>query len=390
MRTFKLIFISFIISSCLSKKTLSAVSINDVLFNSSFLSARLDSVVSLGNNKFIAFINPAFRPVNPSPWYAFSVKAKSKKEIEIELNYGENKHRYIPKLSIDKKNWKKIEKSKIKIDTAKRVAVLKLTVTPQELYIAAQEIESSKDTYTWLDLLLKKHLYLTKEIAGKTVLNKNNYVVTSNPNVKKAIVIVARQHPPEIPGGTIGFKAFYEELLSDSKISKNFREVYNLIVFPLINPDGVDMGNWRHNANGADLNRDWVDFKQPETQTVRDFVLNKVKNGTKIVFGLDFHTSYKGPYLLVLDSINELNSKKIIPNWIKSIEANSKFIVNPLRRAQRLPYCYNWFYNTFGCEAVTYEDGDEVDRNIIRNKAKVYAREFMRTMLLLETDEPKN
>ena len=32
----------------------------------------------------------------------------------------------------------------------------------------------------------------------------------SNENLKKAIVLVARQHPPEIPGGTFAFNSFYE------------------------------------------------------------------------------------------------------------------------------------------------------------------------------------
>ena len=42
----------------------------------------------------------------------------------------------------------------------------------------------------------------------------------------------------------------------------------------------------------------------------------------------------------------------------------------------------NYFYNQLGCEAVTYEDGDEIDRNIIKKRATVYAKEFMKTMLL--------
>lgn len=209
MRILKHIFLLLIIASCSGEKKTSTVLINnDVSFDSSFLSARLDSVENLGNNKYKVFINPAFRPVNSSPWFAFGVTSKSKKEIEVELNYGENKHRYIPKLSIHKKTWKKIENSKIKIDTARRVATLKLTVSPQKLYVAAQELESSKDTYTLLDLLVKKHPYLTKKVAGKTVLNKNNYVVNSNPDVRKAIVIIARQHPPEIPGEQLGLKPF--------------------------------------------------------------------------------------------------------------------------------------------------------------------------------------
>jgi hypothetical protein len=380
MRKLKSIFLLIIlvgIFSCSKKKI-----IDDVTFDSSFLGARLDSVVNLGNNKYMAYILPAFEPVNTSPWYAFSVSAKSDKEIEIKLNYGNYKHRYIPKLSTDRILWKKIEESKIKIDTTTGIATLNLSISLQKLYVAAQEIESSEDTYLWMDNILKKNSELKKVVAGKTVLKKDNYVIElEKENIKNAIIIVARQHPPEIPGGTFGFKAFFEELMANTEIAEQFRKRFNIYTFPLLNPDGADMGNWRHNAKGIDLNRDWIDFTQPETQMVKTYLMNKVKDGKKIQFALDFHTSHSGPYMLVLDSINELNTKGIIPNWIQNIETNSKFKVEARRRSQELPYCYNWFFNALGSEAVTYEDGDEIDRTIITKKAKIYAQQLMKTMI---------
>jgi murein tripeptide amidase MpaA len=156
---------------------------------------------------------------------------------------------------------------------------------------------------------------------------------------------------------------------------------FNIYTFPFINPDGVDMGNWRHNANGVDLNRDWVDFTQPETQMVDNYLTHKISKGKKILFAIDFHTSYSGPYLLILDSINEIKTNKIISNWIHHIENNSQFKVDARRRSQDLPYCYNYFFKKFNSEAVTYEEGDEVDRNVIKKIAQVYAKEFMATLI---------
>ena len=131
------------------------------------------------------------------------------------------------------------------------------------------------------------------------------------------------------------------------------------------------MGNWRHNANGVDLNRDWVGFTQPETQTVKSYIESVIEKGNKIEFAMDFHTSYSGPYMLVLDSINEIKTKGIIPKWIQNIESNSQFKVEARRRSQDLPYCYNYFFNQAGCEAVTYEDGDEINRDIIKTMQKL-------------------
>lgn len=367
-------------SSCIKNNKV----VDDVSFYSAFSGARLDSTKHVEGNCYVAYVNPAFEPVNPSAYFAFAVSSTTEKEVEIELNYGKHKHRYIPKLSLDKQHWKNIDASKIKVDTLNGKATISLSVSPDTLYVAAQEIETSADTYSWLDGLMAEHAFLKKEVAGKTVKGNNNYVVTTNDSLEKSIVLIARQHPPETPGGTIGFKSFYETLLNHSETSKKFREQYNVITFPLLNPDGADMGNWRHNAKGVDLNRDWVDFSQPETQMVKRYMEGLQQHEKDVVFALDFHTSHSGPYLLVLDALNEIKTQQIIPKWIQGIEENSNYKVEARRRSQDLPYCYNYFYNQIGCEAVTYEDGDEIDRDIIRDRAKVYANELMEALLLTE------
>ncbi len=355
---------------------------NNVTFDASFKGGRLDSVLFLKNNSYRLLINPAFEPVNKSPYFAFSVTSGTPETINVVLDYGKYKHRYIPKLSTDKKNWKRIETKNISIDTITGNANLKLHVSSQKLFVAAQEIEASDDTYLWVDKMIAKHPKIKKTVTGKTVLKKDNYcLVFENDSVQPTLVLVARQHPPEIPGGTFSFKAFFEELFADTHIAKEFRSSFNIYTFPLLNPDGADLGNWRHNADGIDLNRDWVDFTQPETQMVKNVVEEKVSNGKKIQLAIDFHTSYSGPYLLILDSINEIKTKKIIPDWINNIESKSKFKVEARRRSQELPYCYNYFINAFGCEAVTYEEGDEVDRQLIKERAKAYALNLMKTML---------
>ena len=50
-------------------------------------------------------------------------------------------------------------------------------------------------------------------------------------------------------------------------------------------------------------------------------------------------------------------------------------------RAQSLPYCYNWLINALGMEAVTYEEGDEIDREIVKQRAATYANVLMEILL---------
>lgn len=378
-----ILLIVLVINSCKEKepetKEYTAL---DIKIDSSFAGARLSNFQKVGENRYKGYVLPENQPINASPWFAFAVHADTEKSVEVELNYGSYRHRYVPKLSHDGIHWKALNSSKVKIDTIKKTATLSLDLSSKKLFVAAQELEPSAKTYAWVDSLVSMDLILKKVVAGKTILGNDNYVLQfEGENVKNSIVLVARQHPPEIPGGTIGFKSFFETVFSDTELAKSFRKSFNIYTFPLLNPDGADLGNWRHNGSGVDLNRDWIEFSQPETKMVRQYLKNKVTEGKEVVFSIDFHTSFSGPYLLVLDSLNEKRTNKIIPEWIDKIEKTSDFKVEARRRSQELPYCYNYFFNELGSEAVTYEEGDEIERAVIKKRAKRYAEELMKTLL---------
>ncbi|MEN0051903.1 MAG: M14 family zinc carboxypeptidase, partial [Bacteroidota bacterium] len=298
--------------------------IDGVSASNQFAGARLDSFTLIAPDHFQATISPENIPINASAWYAFKLWTDQARTIQLSLKYTHHKHRYIPKFSKNGQTWKTLEVP-VQLNDDSTSATMTIPISQDTLWVAAQEVISSQNTYAWVDSLLSKHSTLSQEIAGKSTLGKSIYVLNHEPpGVEKAVVLIARQHPPEIPGGAIAFMAFLEELFQDNSVAEAFRQSYNLYVFPLLNPDGADLGNWRHNANGKDLNRDWIDFTQAETQTARDFVNQKIEEGRKITFGIDFHTSYSGPYLLILDSLNEASLEtKIIPKWRSKILGDS-------------------------------------------------------------------
>ncbi|EER14894.1 conserved hypothetical protein, partial [Perkinsus marinus ATCC 50983] len=47
------------------------------------------------------------------------------------------------------------------------------------------------------------------------------------------------------------------ELLSDSDLARKLRAKYIFKIVPMLNPDGVVLGNYRSNLSGRDLNRVW-------------------------------------------------------------------------------------------------------------------------------------
>uniref|UniRef100_A0A8D2BFS7 Cytosolic carboxypeptidase 2 n=1 Tax=Sus scrofa TaxID=9823 RepID=A0A8D2BFS7_PIG len=98
---------------------------------------------------------------------------------------------------------------------------------------------------------------LCRSLAGNTV-----YLLTiTNPArtpqeaaAKKAVILTARVHPGESNGSWI-MKGFLDFILSNSPDAQLLRDIFIFKVVPMLNPDGVIVGNYRCSLAGRDLNR---------------------------------------------------------------------------------------------------------------------------------------
>ena len=88
-------------------------------------------------------------------------------------------------------------------------------------------------------------------VIGDTTDTILNHSTWGKPKNKKIIVLLTRQHPPETTG-YYAFQSFLETILDDSELSDVFLKTYRIIAFPIVNPDGVDLGHWRHNYGGIE------------------------------------------------------------------------------------------------------------------------------------------
>ena len=73
---------------------------------------------------------------------------------------------------------------------------------------------------------------------------------------KRVVFISARVHPGETPASYC-CQGFIEAILSDTKDMIELRENNIFFVVPMLNPDGVFLGNYRCSYQGVDLNRCW-------------------------------------------------------------------------------------------------------------------------------------
>ncbi|NXU58354.1 CBPC3 carboxypeptidase, partial [Turnix velox] len=71
---------------------------------------------------------------------------------------------------------------------------------------------------------------------------------------KKAVILTARVHPGETNSSWI-MKGFLDYILGDSGTAQLLRDNFVFKVVPMLNPDGVIVGNHRCSLTGQDLNR---------------------------------------------------------------------------------------------------------------------------------------
>ncbi len=350
-----------------------------VFFSNNFAGARLNELEKINDSTFNITIEAENRPINPSPWFAFKVWGTNHKNVFINLSYPTAKHRYKPKFTTNEIVWESIEN--IGLNKEKNKASFKIQLKTDTLTVAAQEIISSRQSYQWMDTLVK-NTGLNKQIIGYSIGGKPIVALNSSKsNGKKLIVVVSRQHPPEV-SGYMAMTAFVETLLGNSAMAKNFIKNYELVIIPMLNPDGVDEGNWRHNFGGVDLNRDWIDFKQPEIRAVKDYLLAKVKNQkAKIYFALDFHSTFND-ILYTNQDTSITHQPGLVNNWIKGLhefEGDVKTKVEASTNTNNLSKA--WIGRTFNAEALIYEVGDNTPRLYIKQKAQKSAEILMQELL---------
>jgi len=260
-----------------------------------------------------------------------------------------------------------------------------LSLGREQLYVAAQELRSSTHTKNWISGLKSKHPHIISKTIGKSKLGKDiDYLDIGEGLIKDkpAIIILSRSHPPEV-SGYMAMEAFVEEILRDGYLSNAFRKKYRILLYPLLNPDGVDMGHWRHNAGGIDLNRDWAEYRQPEIKSVVTHAVKTTKeNKNDVLVGLDFHSTQEDVLYTHTDNLRS----KLYPFkdlWIQALEDDLGNL-GPNEEAYDLnsPISKGWFYKEFNAEAITYEVGDETDRDFLKYKAEVAAREMMKLLVM--------
>jgi len=357
-----------------------------VTIEADFPRARLSSCEEVEKGVFGAVVRPESLPVNNSAWFAFKVRSEGEQIIRVRLRVQGGNVRYRPKISRDGRQWITLPEEAYQQREDRTECELTLEVGPEVLWVAGQELVSTQEMLDWSGTL-ERLPFVTKTVFGETVLGARLCRLDIGmPTVGRHVVIIGRQHPPETTG-SLALMRFVEEVAGDSELARRFRESFHLVVMPLLNPDGVDAGNWRHNLGGVDLNRDWQAFAQPETRSVRDQIVPLAEAG-RLYLLLDFHSTFKDVFYIQREEAVS-SPAGFTKRWLDALER--KLPEYPVRReASPVPTPTTstyWAHQAFGIPAITYEIGDGTERALLQTVAKTAAVEMMGLLLELRDVE---
>jgi hypothetical protein len=360
--------------------------IGGLQFHTDFEAAALHGCAP-GDNGPVLTIAPEYAPINPSPWYAWRVtfgpdSFGNSGEISIQQRYLHAWHRYPPWTSVDGLRWQRLPDSRVNVADDGSV-MLQLDVPSDGLYVAAQPPLTSTAMRRWANGLAAANdlqlMQVAESAAGRAVSAYESDVFAR----RGSLVLVSRQHPPEVTGG-LAYQDFVERLFAGDDLAQRFRNRYAIGLVPEINPDGVVRGHWRTNQHGVDLNRDWGPFTQPETRGVAEWMARLHEQAPLQLF-IDFHsTSYDVFYM------PHATDDAFPPGFAAAWRANLGSRLGDEMPAWSgdhnpgLPTAKSWVRKQYGIVAITYEVGDRTAHERIRRVAAAAAEEMMKLMLAIE------
>ena len=342
----------------------------------------------IGPSEFRLTISPEDSPpINCSPWYAFRLRnfSASPAQVRVTLEYTACEHRYTPKVSADGQSWQPLPRESVRLlgDTRREVS-MDLTLTGPELLVAAQEIIGAKHYADQISKFAKvegvRKVEFGKSLDGRPI---EGMMVHSGPNpAREQVLLIGRQHPPEVTGA-LAMDSFLDAMMSNDPIAKAYRARYETYVIPLLNPDGVARGYWRHNAGGKDLNRDWDKFTQPETRAVGQLmtIFDRDPNRNLRLL-VDFHSTHRDLFYTIPDEL-PTDPPFVARDWMARLKARMPEY-EPDRESEhdpRLPTAKTQTYVRYQIPTATFEIGDRTDRSLIRRLGYEAALALMETML---------
>lgn len=383
-------YLALLFSLCVNVNAQAAdCDLPSIHFDNDFSGASTDKMIQSchldqANNHLTLTLQPEDTPINDSAWYSFKLSSEQVKHLKVSIKVKHGTNRYLPKVSHDGQHWQALAHTK-----TPEVLNFTLTLSKQPIWLSGQELITNADYAEWEQKLAKrpivKRYKLGNSVQGRPI---HAMEIVQNPNAKDWLVVLGRMHPPELTGA-MALLPFVERLASEQSAAVTFRDNYNVLVVANMNPDGVALGHWRHNTQGVDLNRDWINFSQPEVQIIHKRIQQILAGGGRMAMAVDFHSTNRDVFY-VMPTDYGLAHPQLVVNWLDGLDkALNKakvngFVVNPEPGTSPGKGVFKqYFADRYQVHAITYEMGDNTDRALIDIVAKQAATSLMDELVTL-------
>lgn len=335
-----------------------------------FEGASASACTVTGQRDFTLLVTPEHAPpINPSPWYAFRYEAAGDAQVTVTLRYLGGEHRYAPKWSDGSGAWRDLSAAPTEDGKG---AVIRL---PQgKGLIAAQEIVTPADTAAdlarWSAATGAPVFTLGISHDGRPI----TAIRLGRADAPRLVVLLGRQHPPEVTGA-IAMQAFVDALAERAGAQGAGLGDVQVLIVPMLNPDGAVRGHWRANRGGVDLNRDWGTFTQPETRAVKAW-LDALPPAVHPVLMVDFHATRSSLFYVQGEDEASPAQQRFLAAWLggqESALAGYPFTIEPRNANPGSGTAKNWFHSAYAIPSYTYEVADTADRSATRIAARELA-----------------
>ncbi len=320
-------------------------------------------------------IRPEAAKINPSPWYAMRIEGPDGVRPILELGYDGAAHRYRPWAKGPDGSWTRLPDTAT-VKNADGSATIRLPALAGPTIVSAQPLDPIADALAPWQALAARGRLATID-AGPTPDGRPLPIFLHTPRgAEGLVVLVARQHPPE-KTGALAFDSFAARIFADTRPARSVRKRFAIMVVPVLNPDGIARGNWRGNSAGADLNRDWGPFAQPETRAAGARIEALAASLPPVAI-VDFHSTVRdviyapprGPGGPPADA-----AERFLDRFAATPEGPSI----PVSRSHTpsAGTLKGWSRDRFGIAGLTYEVGDSSERSGVKATATVAADAFL-------------
>jgi len=205
-----------------------------------------------------------------------------------------------------------------------------------------------------------------QSVQGRTLWNLTITDTTVSDSPRCRVSVHARTHPQEVESSWVT-RNMINMLISETDFAHNIRKKCIINVMPMYNPDGVELGYPRENANRLDLERNWdKNPHQPETATLKALFEEYMASESPVRVALNMHSSSKGSRYFVFHHENgtsELYTDeekrfigKIRNYWPDGIKPWNYFITWTVSTPTHYPESWYWINHQEEVIALTYED----------------------------------